>query len=118
MNNGPESSAPMTAAAPGGSSTAVDARSSAGERAEADAREPPGAAGAELFILGEPVLHRYYTVYDWKEKRIGFGLSDTDQNRRALQRSGAQPAEGELYSFVQVTLRVTVRRVARRPALA
>jgi len=129
MNSGPESSAPMTAAAPGGSSAAVDARSGAGAGAGAAGASRtcaprlmpvnlPAPLGPNLFILGEPVLHRYYTVYDWKEKRIGFGLSDTDQNRRALQRSGAQPAEGELYSFVQVTLRVTVRRVARRPALA
>merc|ERR1719161_2224239 len=31
--------------------------------------------GPKLFILGEVVLKRYYTVYDWGQKRVGFGLS-------------------------------------------
>eukprot|EP00747_Dinoflagellata_sp_TGD_P165642 gnl/TRDRNA2_/TRDRNA2_187204_c0_seq1.p1 gnl/TRDRNA2_/TRDRNA2_187204_c0~~gnl/TRDRNA2_/TRDRNA2_187204_c0_seq1.p1 ORF type:complete len:498 (-),score=74.53 gnl/TRDRNA2_/TRDRNA2_187204_c0_seq1:65-1558(-) len=35
----------------------------------------PPPLGPNLFLLGEPVLHRYYTVYDWGEKRIGFGLA-------------------------------------------
>jgi len=29
--------------------------------------------GPKLFILGEPVLRKYYTVYDARLKRIGFG---------------------------------------------
>jgi len=32
--------------------------------------EPPG---PNLFILGEPVLRKYYTVYNWERKEIGFG---------------------------------------------
>lgn len=28
--------------------------------------------GPKVFILGEPVLRKYYTAYDWREKRIGF----------------------------------------------
>ena len=31
----------------------------------------PQPLGPKLFILGEPVLHRYYTVYDWQEKKAG-----------------------------------------------
>merc|ERR1719451_191352 len=34
-----------------------------------------------LFILGEPVLHRYYTVYDWTSKQVGFGLANSHRNR-------------------------------------
>jgi len=29
--------------------------------------------GPKLFILGEPVLRKYYTVYDAQQKRVGFG---------------------------------------------
>jgi hypothetical protein len=68
----------------------------------------PAPLGPKLFILGEPVLHRYYTVYDWKEGKIGFGLSATERNQRALKEHG----EEGMYSFMQVTLTVTVR--ARR----
>jgi len=32
----------------------------------------PAPLGPKLFILGEPVLRKYYSVYDAKEKRVGF----------------------------------------------
>lgn len=41
----------------------------------------PEPLGPKLFILGEPVLHRYYTVYDWKEPQIGFGLASKHANK-------------------------------------
>lgn len=41
----------------------------------------PEPLGPKLFILGEPVLHRYYTVYDWQEKKVGFGLAKSQRNR-------------------------------------
>jgi hypothetical protein len=31
-----------------------------------------GKAGSKAFILGEPILRKYYTAYDWKQKRVGF----------------------------------------------
>jgi len=31
--------------------------------------------GPKMFILGEPALRKYYTAYDWRLKRIGFGVS-------------------------------------------
>lgn len=40
----------------------------------------PAPLGPKLFILGEPVLHRYYTVYDWSAPRIGFGLAASQRN--------------------------------------
>lgn len=40
----------------------------------------PAPVGPKLFILGEPVLHRYYTVYDWAQLRVGFSLANTYQN--------------------------------------
>jgi len=32
----------------------------------------PAPLGPKLFILGEPILRKYYTVYDAHEKRVGF----------------------------------------------
>uniref|UniRef100_A0A7S2J1H8 Peptidase A1 domain-containing protein n=1 Tax=Alexandrium andersonii TaxID=327968 RepID=A0A7S2J1H8_9DINO len=35
----------------------------------------PAPLGPKLFIWGEPVLRKYYTEYNWQEKKIGFGLA-------------------------------------------
>lgn len=40
----------------------------------------PEPLGPKLFILGEPILHRYYTVYDWANLQVGFGLANSRQN--------------------------------------
>merc|ERR1740129_430299 len=57
----------------------------------------PAPVGPKLFILGEPVLHRYYTVYDWMNHRVGFSLANTRRNTEdpsAIQdRRGALPKE-------------------------
>lgn len=45
--------------------------------------------GPNLFLLGEPVLRRYYTVYDWHSKRVGFGLANSRRNRLS---EGASPS--------------------------
>lgn len=31
--------------------------------------------GPKAFILGEPVLRRYYTAYNWKSRQVGFALA-------------------------------------------
>eukprot|EP00929_Paragymnodinium_shiwhaense_P108858 TRINITY_DN75201_c0_g1_i1.p1 TRINITY_DN75201_c0_g1~~TRINITY_DN75201_c0_g1_i1.p1 ORF type:complete len:449 (+),score=85.51 TRINITY_DN75201_c0_g1_i1:71-1417(+) len=31
--------------------------------------------GSEFWILGEPVLRKYYSVYDWNRKRVAFALA-------------------------------------------
>lgn len=46
-----------------------------------DLEEP---IGPKLFILGEPVLRKYYTVYDSEVKRVGFGRAK-HQPRPALE---------------------------------
>lgn len=33
----------------------------------------PAPLGPKLFILGEPLLQRYYTTFDWGKRRVGFG---------------------------------------------
>jgi hypothetical protein len=40
--------------------------------------ELPAPIGPKLFILGEPVLRKYYTVYDAEAKRVGFGRAKHD----------------------------------------
>jgi len=32
--------------------------------------------GGKLFLLGEPILRKYYTVYDGLQKRVGFGRAN------------------------------------------
>jgi hypothetical protein len=59
--------------------------------------------GPKLFILGEPVLHQYYTVYDWSEKKVGFGISASDSNKKKLG------ADETITSFMQVKVKLTVR---------
>jgi hypothetical protein len=70
--------------------------------------------GPNLFILGEPVLQRYYTVYDWAERKIGFGLAANSHNAKALvANDGIDEHEEDVHSFLQVTVTVAVRRVQR-----
>lgn len=101
------------AAVPGPSSAAPEVPSSpsasgAGVQAGLDQEKPerfcrpktlgvnlPAPVGPKLFILGEPVLHRYYTVFDWKTPAVAFGLANTKGNVHGAQRgpsgNGALP---------------------------
>merc|ERR1719345_634926 len=42
----------------------------------------PEPLGPNLWILGEPVLHRYYTVYDWGKLQVGFSMANSRRNTR------------------------------------
>jgi len=59
----------------------------------------PEPVGPKLFILGEPVLHRYYTVYDWKGLQVGFSLANNARNNALpgtkVDDTGALPSEVE-----------------------
>jgi hypothetical protein len=61
----------------------------------------PAPLGPNLFILGEPVLHRYYTVFDWAGPKIGFGVANTKRNTqdRSLitDRIGSLPKDVEVF---------------------
>ena len=54
----------------------------------------PAPLGPNLFVLGEPVLHKYYTVFDWHAQEVGFGLSSSRRNVGKLVRQGR---EGSLH---------------------
>jgi hypothetical protein len=51
----------------------------------------PEPIGPNLFLLGEPVLHRYYTVFDWKGLQVGFSLAN---NHRNTAEPGSLVADG------------------------
>jgi len=40
----------------------------------------PAPVGPKLFILGEPILHRYYTVFDGSAMKVGFALANNKAN--------------------------------------
>merc|ERR1719482_1837449 len=65
----------------------------------------PAPLGPNLFILGEPVLHRYYTVFDWKGPRIGMGVANTKKNlidkTQITDRIGSLPTDMEVYLMQQ-----------------
>jgi len=77
----------------------------------------PEPVGPKLFILGEPVLHRYYTVYDWDKLRVGFGLANNIANTRDVSEltnwKGELPNEMERLLMQQ---RVTVQKKVAVPA--
>jgi hypothetical protein len=82
----------------------------------------PAPLGPKLFILGEPVLHRYYTVYDWASPRIGFGLAASRRNvegplssRPGADRRGSLP-EGVDTILMQQRINVAVDSISARDA--
>eukprot|EP00438_Fugacium_kawagutii_P003379 Skav231011 [mRNA] locus=scaffold1196:76227:77874:+ [translate_table: standard] len=38
--------------------------------------DPSPTLGEKTFILGQPLLQKYYTVYDWEQQRVGFALAE------------------------------------------
>lgn len=50
----------------------------------------PAPLGPKLFILGEPLLQKYYTVYDFSAKQIGFGLANNHNNKREFEDAAAE----------------------------
>merc|ERR1719506_685799 len=61
----------------------------------------PAPLGPKLFILGEPVLHRYYTVFDWAGPKIGFGVANNKRNTQdrsqITDRIGSLPKDVEVF---------------------
>jgi len=51
--------------------------------------------GPKIFIWGEPVLRKYYTIYDWGAKRVGFAKA----RRSAPEDADNQPGAAEARSI-------------------
>jgi len=72
----------------------------------------PAPLGPKLFILGEPVLHRYYTVFDWGVQGEGvqgeagpkIGMAVANTKRNTMDRSQITDRIGELPKDVDVYL--------------
>lgn len=74
----------------------------------------PEPVGPKLFILGEPVLHRYYTVYDWKGLQVGFSLANNARNN-ALPGSQIADDRGALPSEVErLLMQQSIVKTSRR----
>ncbi|CAE6914402.1 Ctse [Symbiodinium natans] len=54
--------------------------------------------GPKVFIWGEPMLRRYYTVYDLANKRIGFALARQPSGKASSPPSVGAPPAGSLVS--------------------
>jgi hypothetical protein len=61
----------------------------------------PAPLGPNFFILGEPVLHRYYTVFDWAGPKVGFSVANSKRNTadrsQMTDRIGSLPKDMEVY---------------------
>jgi len=73
----------------------------------------PEPLGPKLFILGEPVLHRYYTVYDWANHRVGFSLANNRRNTMDPAELAASSQRGALPKEVDMLLMQKTVRMAR-----
>jgi len=60
----------------------------------------PEPLGPKLFIWGEPVLRKYYTVYDSEHMQIGFALAkhSQDKDAEASAEAEASPRRGLLFA--------------------
>lgn len=68
----------------------------------------PEPLGPKLFILGEPVLQKYYSVYDFTKKAVGFGLSANRDNRKLFEDGAVAEEDG--ISFAQTYFEVSRTR--------
>lgn len=63
----------------------------------------PAPLGPNLFILGEPLLHRYYTIFDSKDLRIGFSRMHDTRLEQVTDQRGLLPKDVDVL-LLQETL--------------
>lgn len=87
----PGGTVPSGGASGGANATSLPAEAAEGKEATDSAREPedggrqcvprvvgvtlPEPVGPTTFILGQPIFHRYYTVFNFEGPSVGFGLA-------------------------------------------
>jgi cathepsin D len=77
----------------------------------------PAPLGPKVFILGEPVLRRYLTIYDLAEKRIGFSRANQES---LISRAGPATYDAErppLNSLVPGAPLISMRGSSRASAM-
>lgn len=73
--------------------------------------------GPKLFILGEPILHRYYTAYDWQSQQIGLGLANSKANLQTLARHRSpEPSKSQVVEEADYIM-LLQKPAHRRPAV-
>jgi len=79
----------------------------------------PAPLGPKLFILGEPVLHRYYTVYDAGSHSVGFALANNRRNTMdpasIVDKRGTLPKEVDMLLMQKGVSVQDVSRVTGQP---
>jgi len=63
-------------------------RADIGERKEDSKSVIKGGVGLNTLILGEPLLRKYYTVFDSDSKRMGFGLAKEESTEEIILMQG------------------------------
>lgn len=74
-------------------------------------------SGSHLFILGESVLRRYYTIYDTDSKRVGFSLAakDDDDDHKKPSNNADKAVKDD--NYVVLLVQVTVKSSKTRSSL-
>jgi len=57
--------------------------------------------GAQLIILGEPMIRRYYTVFDWGAMRLGFAMARVARSCQRLSAAGLPAGPGDCQGSVE-----------------
>jgi len=65
----------------------------------------PEPFGQNLFILGESVLRRYYTVFDLEAERVGLSLASQAKDPETTPEPGSSSAPPKILVLLQVTVR-------------
>jgi len=72
----------------------------------------PAPLGPKLFIIGEPLLQRYYTVYDWLGPSVGFGLAR--HGASAAPREGFLQPHGDEVVLLQTVVTLNLGKVRQQ----